>query len=243
MHFVNVMRNGAMMEGFWCLVPDEGVAIRVFDDASGTFKEDTPENVNTYTDLALSGAMNKSLIPVLARCPVEAEAWTGLTKHVLPDHFPPALHDEQPMAPPAGVEGNDLGQWFENSFKSRFEQAFLGTHKGDINSFMAEFEYAYLQMISCNDDAAGKRWRHLILASFNAGEHVMRASPEVFPPLVDLIVTQLTYMPDNFFEAGAIGSQGRYMVEDLCDTDIVELAYKGDLLATSLADRGVPMRG
>ncbi|NMC07860.1 MAG: hypothetical protein GYA24_21800 [Candidatus Lokiarchaeota archaeon] len=242
-HYVNVKKNDAMQAGFWCVVPEEGVVIRVFDHDTGTFKEDTPENVKTYTELALGGAMNKSLIPVLARSPVDAEAWTSLTRHLTLQAFPPALHDEQPMVPPAAAEGRDLGQWFEQSFKSRFEQAFLGTHKGNINAFLAEFEHAYLQMLLGNDEAAGKRWRHLLLAVFNAGEHAMRASPDVFPPLVDVIVTQLIYMPDEFFDAGAIGSQGQYMVEDLCDTGIVELAYKGDLLGTILADRKAPMQG
>lgn len=242
-HYINVRRNGVMQAGFWCAVPDSGVVIRVFDHDTGSFKDDSPENVKTYTELARAGAMNKSLIPVLARSPVDAEAWTSLTRHLAWQAFPPALHDEQPMVPPALDEGKDLGEWFEKRFKSRFEQAFLGTHEGDINAFLAEFEYAYLQMVARNDEVAGKRWRHLLMASFNAGEHVMRASPDVFPPLVDVIVTQLIYMPDEFFDAGAIGSQGRYMVEDLCDTGIVALAFKGDLLGTILADRKPQVQG
>jgi hypothetical protein len=242
-HYVSVKRSGTMQKGFWCVVPDGGVVIRVFDDTTGEFREDTPENVENYTGLARCGAMNKTLLPVLARHPIEYETWASLTEHLSIAPFPPALHEERPMMPPAGVEGDALGKWFEGSFKSRFEQAFLGTHKGDVDSFMAEFEYAFLRMLLCNDGAAGDRWRHLILASFSAGEHAMRVSPAVFSPLVDVIVVQLPLMPPEFFDAGAIGNQGSNMVEDLVDTEDFTLGVKGDLLATILQDSGVSRPG
>jgi hypothetical protein len=242
-HYVSVKQSGTMQKGFWCVVPDGGVVIRVFDDNSATFNEDTPENVANYTELALGGAMNKVLIPVLARHPLETDTWASLTKHLLLAPFPPELHAERPMSPPAGIEADALGAWFEGSFKSRFEQAFLGTHGGDVDSFMAEFEYAFLRMLVCKDEIAGNRWRHLILASFNAGEHAMQDSPAAFPPLVDAVVEQLTLVPDEFFDAVAIGSQGPYMAEDLVDTGDPALAIKGTLLATTLASRGTPRRG
>nr|MDO8085570.1 hypothetical protein [Candidatus Sigynarchaeum springense] len=176
-HYVNVKRSGEMQKGFWCVVPEDGVVIRVFDAASGSFKEDTPENVAHHTELAKSGAMNKVLAPAYGGYPVEAVAWEDLTKHLALVPFPPELHVEQPMSPPAGVDANALGKWFEGSFKSRFEQAFLGTHGGDVDSFLAELEYAYVQMLACDDKAAGDRWRHLILAAFNAGDYAMCASP------------------------------------------------------------------
>ncbi len=242
-HYVSVKRNGTMQKGFWCVVPEDGVVIRVFDDTTGEFQEDSPENVENYTGLATSGAMNKALLPVLSMHPLETETWADLTKHLSLVPFPPALHEERPMSPPEGLEGDALGKWFEGSFKSRFEQAFLGTHDGDVDSFMAEFESAFLRMLVCNDDAAGNRWRHLILASFNAGERTMRQSPAVFPPLVDVIAKQLPLMPPEFFDAGAIGSQGPNMVEDLADTGDFALATKGDLLATILQDCGVSRPG
>ncbi len=242
-HYVNVKRGGTMQKGFWCVVPDGGVVIRVFDDTTGEFRDDTPENVENYMGLATSGAMNKAFLPVLPRHPLETETWTSLTKHLSLALFPPALHEERPMSPPEGIGADALGVWFEGTFKSRFEQAFLGTHKGDVDSFMAEFEFAFVRMILCNDDAAGDRWRHLILASFNAGEHTMRASPAVFLPLVDVIVVQLPLMSPEFFEPGAIGNQGANMVEDLVDTDNFTLGVKGDLLATILQDSGVSRPG
>jgi hypothetical protein len=242
-HYVSVKRSGTMQKGFWCVVPDGGVVIRVFDDTTGEFREDTPENVENYTGLAISGAMNKALLPVLPRHPLETETWTSLTKHLSLVPFPPALHEERLMSPPEGIGTDALGAWFEGSFKSRFEQAFLGTHKGDVDSFMAEFEYAFVRMVLCDDGTAGDRWRHLILASFNAGEYAMRTSPIVFSALVDVIVVQLPLMPSEFFDAGAIGNQGANMVEDLVDTDDFTLGVKGDLLATILQDSGVSRPG
>ena len=108
-HYVNVKRNGEMQRGFWCVLPEGGVVIRVFDDASGTFKEDTPENVETYTRLAKSGAMDKALAPAYGGYTVEAEAWACLTKHLILVPFPPELHVEQPMSPPERFDGRRPG--------------------------------------------------------------------------------------------------------------------------------------
>ena len=73
--------------------------------------------------------------------------------------------------------------------------------------------------------------------------HFVLASPGVFPPLVDVIVNQLIFMPDEFFKPGAIGSQGKYMAEDLVDTGDFALATKGDLLADILAARVRSVQG
>jgi hypothetical protein len=237
-HFVNVKRDAIMQHGSWCSVENDGVVIRVFDDDRGVFIEDTLENVATYTELARSGAMNRALIPVRANHQAAASTWERLTAHVNLVPFPPAMHDEQPMTPPANVDATRLGDWFESRFKSRFEQAFLGTHGAKVDSFLAEFEFAFLRMLLEQDDVATKRWQHLLLAAFNAGEHVMHDSPAVFPPLVDTIMAQVELLPGDFFKPGGLMKQGAYMAEDLVDTGVALLVSKGKVFGSLLSTRG-----
>jgi hypothetical protein len=216
-HYVAVKAE-AHHAGFWCYLRPGEAAVRVFEGDRG-FVADEPESEQHYARLALSGAMDHVLMPYPAD---RYDPWFALVSHIGPDNFPPRLHGED------GGAG------------SRFEKAWHGTHDGRIDSFLAEFQYAFVRwLVSLDtavvDEAALARWRHLVLSGYNAGEASIAAAGDLFCHLADTLMRQMDVLPADWFVPGSfLTSQAGYMAEDMIDTGLPALVERGRAFARYL---------
>jgi hypothetical protein len=157
-------------------------------------------------------------------------AWYGLVRHIPEEDFPPQLSEEP-------ADG-------DFSTRSRFDRALFDTHNGSTDSFLAEFQFAFLHwLVSLNtaetDHVAFDRWRHLLLSIYNVGEDRIRQSAGLFANLVDTLLHQFALLPDNWFTADSFlaGGQANYLSEDMIDSEVPELVEKGQALAEYLRKR------
>ncbi|NES66359.1 MAG: hypothetical protein F6K24_14400 [Okeania sp. SIO2D1] len=124
------------------------------------------------------------------------EMWHEFTKYISPDNFPPTLHQEKVKQVPADLGTHELSQWMEKHHKSRFELAFSDTHQGNVEAFLAEFQFAFLRWFIENDDAeACPRWSHLLQAVYNAGERAIAKTPSLFINLIDILMRSKNLRP------------------------------------------------
>lgn len=218
-HYVSV-KDGDYHRGFWFWLNPNEVVVRVYESEAG-FVEDA-ESTTQYTPLAQSGAMGGALRPYRAET---FGPWFGLVMHIPHDHFPPTLHANDP----------DLGH--------RWDNALQGTHGGDGNALLAEFQWAFVRwLVSLDtpetDEEAFARWRHLVLASYNAGERRIAPNGELFVQWVDVLLRQFPLLPDSWFTADSfLVVQAGYLAEDMQDCGIAVVAEKGKAFATYLASR------
>ncbi|NEO82987.1 MAG: AAR2 pre-mRNA splicing protein [Spirulina sp. SIO3F2] len=218
-HYVGVVDQGQQY-GFWCYLDILDVVVKVFDSTRKVFVDDQPESTERYASLAMSGAMGNAL---RSPHPQAFETWSKLTNHISEDDFPPTLY------PAPGQTAN------------RFVQAFSEVHGGDVDAFLAEFQFAFASWYTnpANSEPL-KRWAHLLQSVYNAGERNMASNPELFAPLVDTMLTQFTLIRDEEFSPqSAIGFGVNYLTEDLIDTEIPSLVEKGKALESYLASRGL----
>ncbi|HEU4322468.1 MAG TPA: hypothetical protein VFS21_04890 [Roseiflexaceae bacterium] len=218
-HYVSV-KDGDVYAGFWCRLEPGTAVVKVFDGRG--FQDDTPENLQRYSQLALGGSMGSAL----GRYPLEMTArWVAMVGKLPAAGFPPALHPR------------------EDGGGSRFALAFQGTHGGDERAFLAEFQWAFVswylsQAEGRADEEAHARWRHLLLACYNAGEHQIRDSGTLFGDLADTLTAQMTLLPDSWFAPDSfLVAQAGYMAEDMQDSGIDLLVEKGRTFAAYLAER------
>ncbi|HEY1015091.1 MAG TPA: hypothetical protein VGE07_20470 [Herpetosiphonaceae bacterium] len=217
-HYVGV-KDGGHHRGFWCWVGPGEAVVRVFDDG---FEEDEPESAAHYARLALGGAMGAALLPY----PLERfGGWFGLVGKIPRENFPPAIRpDEQGGA-------------------SRFELALQGSHGGDADSFLAEFQYAFAAWLvsldtPVEDERAFARWRHLLLGCYNAGERGMAANPGLFAALAETLPRQFDLLPEAWFAADSfLMAQVDYLIEDMADCGAPELREPSAALADYLKPR------
>lgn len=220
LHYVSVKLREHHV-GFWCWLKPSEAVVRVFDYQDG-FGEDDPETEAQYTQMALNGAMNQVLMEYV---PEKFGPWFGLVSHIGAENFPPPLHAQDEGA------------------GSRFDNALGGTHGGDAAAFLAEFQFAFVRWLvsldtASEDEAAFARWRHLLLAAYNAGEDRIRDAGGLFPNLVDTMLRQFALLPDDWFAGGSfLTQQADYMAEDMIDTEVEEIAAKGREFADYLAAR------
>lgn len=240
-HFVSIKVDGEIHEGFWCYLEPSRVVVKVFNYENKLFQEDNPENELKYSNLALSGAMNKALIPVMLRSPEMAMDWIKLVSYIKIDNFPFTLHSETPIIPPENLSSEEMSAWFLDTYKSRFEQAFFETHGGNKDSFLAEFQFAFVRsLVKKTDDEALKRWLCLLQAVYNVGERNIKAVPDLFPPLIDIIMAQFKYLPEDWFKPNSQVVYGvSYLIEDMTDTGIEELIEKAKNFKDFLKLKGV----
>lgn len=223
-HYVSV-RSGDRHVGCWCWLNPQAVLVKAFDPDRGLVDDD-PEAIAAYQDLARNGAMGSALRPY----PHELfGSWYGLVSYLRQGAFPPLLHDTDPA----------VGE-------SRFTNAFLGTHRGDREAFLAEFQYAFLCWLMDNENedqtslasVGFDRWLHLLLSVYNAGEFSMSDHAELFAQLVDVLLHQFDCLGDSFFEPdSALISQIDYLIEDMSDTEIPELVRQSQTLDHYLQTR------
>lgn len=219
-HYVSV-KDGPRYSGFWCrLEPDSAVVKRY--DGQGGFEDADPETREHYRQLALGGAMGGAL----ARYPAHMLAdWSALVRHLPARGFPPALHSR------------------EQGAGSRLEQALQGTHAGDTRALLAEFAWAFLAWYFsvCEDRAdeqAQARWRHLLLACYNAGEERIRAAGDMFAGLADTLMAQMSLLPDAWFAPDSfLVAQAGFLTEDMRDSGLEPLAARAAALEAYLRRR------
>lgn len=86
------------------------------------------------------------------------------------------------------------------------------------------------------------RWANLLQALYSAGEPCIKKEPEFFANLVDILITQYKLLPDQLFqEENRILNKVAYLIEDMIDTELEELAKKARELKTYLASRGMEL--
>jgi len=222
LHYVSVKSNDHHV-GFWCWVKPDQAVVKILGYESGVFEDDEPDSTAHYAQLALSGAMNQVLLPYAHE---KFGAWFSLVQHIKEADFPPTLHAQDAQAG-AG---------------SRFDGALLGTHQGDAQSFLAEFQFAFVRWLvsldATEDTTAFDRWRHLLLSAYNAGEDRIRDAGELFPKLIDVLLAQFPLLPDDWFGGDSfLLAQAGYLSEDMIDTDVPQLAEKGRAFASYLQTR------
>lgn len=220
-HYVSVEADGKQV-GFWCYLRPQQVVVKVYEPSSG-FEEADADMEAQYRGLALSGSMGAALIGYPQ---ARLTAWLGLVNKIGEEGFPPQLPQEE-----AGPG-------------SRFDKILLDTHKGDGESLLAELQYAFLRWLvsidgGTEDAAAFRRWRHLVLSAYNAGEFRIRESGKLFPEIVDVLVRQYDALPEAWFRGDSFlaSPQAGYMSEDMIDTGVPEHVEKGKTLADYLQGR------
>lgn len=233
-HYVAV-RDSEKYKSFWCYVNENQAVVKILDYESGEFTDDT-ENGEQFRQMAVSGAMNHALIQYAKE---SYPVWKKLTMHITRDNFPPELHKEKPPPDPDPLSP-DYEEQIMNR-KTRYEQAFSGTHEGNIESFLSEFEFSFLRWFVDNaDTAAFERWRHLVQGLYGAGERRIEKTPGLFISLVDVIITQMDLLPDDFFTPDSfLAHRAPYLAEDMMDSDSDEVEEKGRLFSAYLEKRGI----
>ncbi len=215
------VKGGDHHKGFWFYLHPQEAVVRRYEYGQG-FVEDEPTSVTQYSQLALSGAMG----PALVEYPPQLYAhWFGLTRFIPEGPQLPQLHEE------------------DGPGSSRFARAWQGTHQGNHEAFLAEFQTAFLRSLVSQksaefDEAAELRWRHLLLSTYNAGEYQIQEAAPLFENLVDVLLRQFALLPDPWFEKGSfVVAQIGYMIEDMEDSGVPELAPKAAELKRYLDQR------
>ncbi|MHA1682730.1 MAG: hypothetical protein ACTSUE_17455, partial [Promethearchaeota archaeon] len=216
---------------FWCYLEPGRVVVKVYDYTEKTFIDDEQENTEHYSMMAQSGAMNYALIAVMERDPQMTRVWLSLTTRIDLDRLPLALNEEKEMEPPLNLDPGRLSEWFLTKFRSRFEQAFYGTHDGNVKSFIAEYQYAFVKFSVENDQDALERWKKLVFGFTNAGERRIEENPALFSELADLLLIQLKLIPPGTLDRSdpIIVGAGN-LAEDMIDTGIDLLVNRGEAL-------------
>jgi hypothetical protein len=221
-HYVSVKAREAHV-GFWCYLVPSTAVVKVYHDDTSQFVDTDAATQAQYSQLALSGAMAATLQPY----PTEHfPAWFRLVNKISAAGLP-TIHTT------ASEDGS-----------SRFDQAYQSTHSGEAPSFLAEFQFAFVswlvsQSTAVPDENAFTRWRHLVLATYNAGERRMTQAPDLFAGLVDSLMAQYDLLPDEWFTPDSFiaSSQADYLAEDMIDSDIPGLVEKGQAFAAYLRQR------
>lgn len=219
-HYVSV-KDGEHHVGRWFNWGLQDAVVFRFEPGQGLVDVE-PGEAQQYQEMALSGAMAGAMMEY----PPQLYArWFGLTRFIPGGEELPEVHAE------------DEGEG------SRFIKAWKGTHGGDNESFMAEFQTAFLRALVSQytaepDEVADARWRHLLLACYNAGEFGIKEAGTLFKDLVDVLLVQFPLLPDDYFESGSfVVAQVKYMIEDMKDSGVAELEEPAQQLAAYLKKR------
>ena len=231
-HYVSVLADEKQC-GEWLYIQDaDQVVIRVFNSDQLCFEDDDPESAADFKELALSGAMNKALITY----PMQNHAqWIALTSYIGigAEQFPPILHTNLSADDPIAVG---------LSSKNRFEKVFVNNHTENMQSFLAEFQFAFLLFSIHNEgeakDKGFERWKHLVLATYNAGERTICQWPDLFVKLTSILMAQLKLLPDDMFTSDSfLCVQAKYLAEDMQDSGIKEAVTQGKAFRAYMQQR------
>ena len=239
-HFVTIKDDGQMVDGFWCEVKSNDAVIKRYDYRTKSFVDCEPEEHFRYKDMAVSGAMNHVLIPVMTQSHSLVQFWEELTSHLKYENFPFSLNKEEPMTPPTNLTPKELEEWYLTTFKSRFEQAFQDTHKRDMFSFFDEIQYAFILYVLFKDEQAYDRFFHLIQAVYNAGERSVTNAPGFFSGFLDIIRKQFnTIKAEDFTPENKLIANLSNLLEDMEDLGNRPLKEKSSDFKEYLNERGI----
>ena len=240
-HYVSVEVNNDMHKGFWCWVEPGEAIIKVYDYENDIFKNDELKNEAHFKKLALSGAMNHVLIPITLNNFKSVSLWKKLTRNINSNNFPPILHNEVPMTLPLNINPNDVSDWYINTFKSRFEQAFNDTHTNNTQAFLEEFEFSFLKyMVHQSNENALERWMDLLQAVYNAGERSVEASPDLFIYFVNVVQYQFDLLKKEDLQPNTRIIVGvERIIEDMKDVGTSNLIKYAQAFETYLLNRGI----
>lgn len=221
-------------------VKSNDAVIKKYDYQSKSFVDCDVEEHFRYKDMAVSGAMNKSLIPVMEVSHSHVQSWIDLTFHLKYENFPFSINEEEPMTPPTNLTPKELEEWYLTTFKSRFEQAFQDTHNRDMFSFFEEIQFAFISYVLFKDEEAYDRYFYLIQAVYNAGERSVTNAPGFFSGFLDIILKHFdsieaeSFSPDNRLIANLSN-----LLEDMEDSGIEPLTEKARNFKEYLNRRGI----
>ncbi|MHA1148728.1 MAG: AAR2 pre-mRNA splicing protein [Promethearchaeota archaeon] len=236
-HYVSIETGNGMAEGFWCFVKPNDAIIKVYDYENEKFINADDETEAQYKVMALSGAMNRALIPILQINFQMAEIWRNLTSRIT--NNPPILHKENPMTPPIEMNPEELENWYLDVFKSRFEQAFYDSHMGNFDKFLAEFQWVFIKyIVNQEDNSALDRWIHLIQAMYNAGESSIGKNPKLFVEFIYLLQLQFDCLEEKDIRGNIVSGINK-IIEDMQDIGVIELTLKAKSLESYLEKRGI----
>ncbi|NHJ49697.1 MAG: AAR2 pre-mRNA splicing protein [Asgard group archaeon] len=240
-HYVSVKVNEEMHEGFWCFVNADDAVIKQYDYLKDEFHDCTPEDERNYKELATSGAMNRYLIPIMPYNFKACAYWNLMTSYLKENKFPFKLNNEEPMHPPEDLNAEELNNWYTTTFKSRFEQAFFGSHNGVVDDFLAELQFSFVSyLVKPSNEIALNRWSHLLQASYNAGERCINNTPKLFEEFVEIIRIQFDNFDDEKFEKdNKLVNGAANLIEDMIDTEIETLVEKANSFRDYLIERGI----
>ncbi|MHA1121682.1 MAG: AAR2 pre-mRNA splicing protein [Candidatus Heimdallarchaeota archaeon] len=239
-HYVTVKDDGRMVDGFWCEVKSNDAVIKRYDYQSKSFVDCESEEELRFKDMAVRGAMNHVLIPVMKRSQSLVQFWLDLTSFLKYENFPFSLDEEEPMTPPTDLSPKKLEEWYLTTFKSRFELAFQDTHDRDMYSFFEELQFAFISYVLFKDEQAYNRYFHLIQAVYNAGERSVTNAPGFFSGFLDIIRKQFnTVKVEDFTPDSKLFANLSNLLEDMEDSGIEPLTEKARNFKEYLDERGI----
>ncbi len=241
-HYVTVKDNEQMVDGFWCKVRANDAVIKRYDYQSKSFVNYEVKEHFDYKDMALSGAMDHVLIPVMSSSHHLAQVWSDLTSYLKHDFYPISLNHEEPMTPPTNGTPEELEEWYLTTFKSRFDQAFYDTHNSDIDSFFEELQFSFISYMLFSDVEAIDRYMHLLQAVYNAGERNVITTPDFFNGFLDIIRVHFNQIADEDFtpDRKYLTNIGN-LLDDMEDSEIVPLIDKAKEFREYLNTRGIQL--
>jgi len=234
LHYISVIEDRPDANFWYYLQPDE-VVVRVFNRLIEGFEEDTQNSEQHNRELELSGDMADALMTY----PQEHwQKWQELTSHInsldqASQEYLANLHSsllkDQPLAPSLLETG-----------KSRFEFNLSERYDTAPDAFLAEFQYAFVVWLLTKapdlEERALERWRALLLSVYDAGEDTMLQYRDLFAKIVDALLAQFQFLPEEFFEPDSFVIEHlEYMVEDMIDTEDAGLAEKAGALKSYIA--------
>ncbi len=242
-HYVSVKDDGQMVDGFWCEVRENDAVIKRYDYQSKSFVDcDVKEHFH-YKDMAVSGAMNHTLIPVMKASHVQVQYWINLTYHLKFENFPFSINKEEPMTPPTDLTPNELEEWYLTTFKSRFEQAFQDTHNRDMFSFFKELQFTFISYVLFSDEQAYDRYMYLIQAIYNAGEWSVTNAPSFFNGFLDILRKHFdTINAEDLSAENRLIANLSNLLEDMEDSGIAPLIEKASEFKKYLSRRGIQIK-
>lgn len=239
-HYVTVKDDGQMVDGFWCEVKSNDAVVKRYDYQSKNFVDCDVEEHFRYKDMAVGGAMNQALIPVMEVSHSMVQYWINLTNHLKYENYPFSINEEEPMTPPTDLTSKELEEWYLTTFKSRFEQAFQDTHNRDMFSFFEELQFTFISYVLFNDEQAYDRYFYLIQAAYNAGERSVTNAPGFFSGFFDILLKHFdTIDAESFSLDNRLIANSSNLLEDMEDSGIEPLTEKARNFNEYLNRRGI----
>jgi len=190
--------------------------------------------------MAVGGAMNQALIPVMEVSHSMVQYWINLTNHLKYENYPFSINEEEPMTPPTNLTPKELEEWYLTTFKSRFEQAFQDTHNRDMFSFFEELQFTFISYVLFKDEQAYDRYFYLIQAVFNAGERSVTNAPGFFSGFFDILLKHFdTIDAESFSPDKRLIANLSNLLEDMEDSGIEPLTEKARNFNEYLNRRGI----